>query len=406
MRYKILLCIIAICTLVSACSGSSGRNTLTVAMGLTEDEWTVMRTAVFPLFEQAHHLRINAYQLEPADLITKLRATVGSGRAAIDVFSQDNMQLFALVEDHLVEPLDQLSQNHDPAVYDNLYRIGTFAAHTYFVPYRPNVQITYYNKEKFDHFGIALPETWDDLLSVARMLFEKTGQGRIGMKFWGGAPTATQLYELIVSAGGDPFSFNDEGCIKTFRFLSTLAPYLSPDSKRAKWDTTNTYLANESFYYAQNWPFGMSVLIRDYGKTTISAYEGVAGPARRAHVIGGEVFGIPRGCKHRERAVAFIHFMQSQPVQQILADRLGWPSIRRDVRSAGEPWRQPFLEAVSKALADGVYRENVLYWGEFEKYINEALVRIVFNGEDSTAVLNDYHAQMSNVITAYEKKNS
>ena len=78
---------------------------LKVAMGLAEDEWQVMRNEIFPDFEKKHNCRIESYQVEAADWPRKLQAMVGAGKVNVDVFSQDNMRLFTLVENNLVEDL-------------------------------------------------------------------------------------------------------------------------------------------------------------------------------------------------------------------------------------------------------------------------------------------------------------
>jgi trehalose transport system substrate-binding protein len=104
---------------------------------------------------------------------------------------------------------------------------------------------------------------------VARTFYEKEQTGRMLCTGAGGAPTTTQLYEWIVVAGGDPFDFAHPGTVDTFRFLAALRPYLASESRRAKWNTTNDALAQEIAYLAQNWPFGVPLLIQEYGKTAI-----------------------------------------------------------------------------------------------------------------------------------------
>jgi hypothetical protein len=42
-------------------------------------------------------------------------------------------------------------------------------------------------------------------------------------------------------------------------------------------NTTNDALAQEVAYLAQNWPFGVPLLVQEYGKTAIRTYSGWAG---------------------------------------------------------------------------------------------------------------------------------
>jgi trehalose transport system substrate-binding protein len=198
--------------------------------------------------------------------------------------------------------------------------VGVSGGVRYFLPFRPNVQIAYYNAERFAQYNLQPPRTWPELLAVARTFYEKEQTGRVLFTGAGGAPTTTQLYEWIVAAGGDPFDFAHPGTVATFRFLAALRPYLSSESRRAKWNTTNEALAQEVTYLAQNWPFGVPLLVQEYGKTAIRTYSGWAGPVREAHVIGGDVLGIPVGAPHRQLALALIRYLQSREVQTILVN--------------------------------------------------------------------------------------
>jgi trehalose transport system substrate-binding protein len=387
VRLRPIVALIGLVSVVLATTTHAAEPTITLTMRLAEAEWHVVRQEILPPFEATCGCRVRAIDVPPEALVQRLRAMKRAGRMQIDLFAQDNMRLQELVDAGLVAPLTADEARLDEAVYPALARAGILAGVRYFVPFRPNVQIAYYNAEKFDQYGVQPPRTWPELLEVARTFYTQEGIGRVLFKGAGGAPTTTQLYEWIVSAGGDPFDFADPGTVKTFRFLASLRPYLSPDSRRAKWDTTNQSLAQESAYLAQNWPFGVRLLIREYGKTSIRTYSGWAGPEREAHVIGGDVLGIPVDAPHRQLALALMRHLQSRQVQTILVSRLGWPSLRTDVEAAVEDWMRPHLKAIGAALQHGVFRTNVPYWAEYERLANEAVQRILWRREAPDRVL-------------------
>jgi trehalose transport system substrate-binding protein len=373
--------------------------TVTLTMRLADAEWQVMRQQVLPPFEAACGCRVKAIDVPPETLVQRLRAMHRADRMEIDLFAQDNMRLQELVDAGLVSKLSASEAQMEAAVYPTLTGAGLIDDVRYFMPFRPNVQITYYNAEKFAQYGLQPPRTWPQLLEVARTFYAKEGIGRVLFKGAGGAPTTTQLYEWIVAGGGDPFDFSHPGTVNTFRFLAELRPYLSPESRRAKWDTTNDALAQDVAYLAQNWPFGVPLLVRDYGKTAIHTYQGWAGPAREAHVIGGDVLGIPVGAPHRQLAVALIHHLQSREVQSHLVSRLGWPSLRGDVQGQVEAWMKPYVDAVNNALQHGVFRTNVSYWAEYERIANEAVHRILWQQEDPDRVLPPLAARLKALRT-------
>jgi trehalose transport system substrate-binding protein len=391
-------CLIAVCSVLLlglAAPEAEAQPTVTVTMRLAEVEWQVVRQQVLPMFEVSCGCRVRAIDIPPETLGQRLRAMHSAGRMEIDLFAQDNMRLQELIDTALAAPFTLAEGQVEGAILPSLMAVGISGGSRYFLPFRPNVQIAYYNAEKFAQYNLQPPRTWPELLSVARTFYEKEKIGRILFTGAGGAPTTTQLYEWIVAAGGDPFDFAHPGTVDTFRFLAALRPYLSSESRRAKWNTINEALAQEVAYLAQNWPFGVPLLVQEYGKTAIRTYSGWAGPVREAHVIGGDVLGIPVGAPHRPLALALIRHLQSREVQTILVNRLGWASVRSDVSADVEPWLQPHVTAVREALRHGIFRTNVSYWAAYERLVDEAVQRILWRHEAPDQVLPPLAARLA-----------
>jgi trehalose transport system substrate-binding protein len=392
---KILLLLFAL-VFLSSCAGPQGP-TLKVSMSLSDEEWKIIKSEIIPAFEKQNECRVETVQIEAGDLPQTLKAMSSAGKMEIDVFAQDNMRLSALVEEDLVEDLSEYRKMIPRQTEPALIGVGEFDKKLYFMPYRPNVQIIYYNEDAFKKYALPIPRNWDELLYVAKVFKQKEKVGRILLKAWGNGPTVTQLYEMIVSAGGDPFRFNDDGCVRTFEYLKKLWPFVSPDSLKAKWNTSNDYIARESVYLMQNWPFGINIIVEDYKKRNIKTYHGFSGPRREAHVIGGDVLGIPKGSKNKDLAVKFIKYLQSRDVQRKLMEQLSWPSIRSDTYGVIKGWRQSYFKAVREALKFGVFRKNVPYWADFDRFMNEAFVKIVIKGEPVKITLDHYAREMSRI---------
>lgn len=379
--------------LLTGCGcAQKGPDPLRVVMNLSEEEWAIVRGDVLPAFEQKSGIAVEAYQVGSGQLITQLEALMAAGKFEIDVFAQDNMSLASLVNRGLVLDVSSYEDRIPDTVTSSLISAGRFNEKLFFMPFRPNVQITYYNTRAFAEHDLTPPKTWDALLAVAKAFHEKDKTGRFVFKGYGGNPTATQLYEFILQAGGAPFAFDDAGCIAAFTFLQKLSAYFSPESSRAKWDSMNEILARQEGYLGQNWPFGVSVLIEQFGLDFIGTYGGWAGPAGRAHVVGGDVLGIPENSQRVEDALAFIAFLQSQEIQSLLVQELGWPSIRSDAYGEVAEWQKPHFAAVQDALQHGVFRENVSWWPAYQKMVVGAYQEIVTEGADVEKTLSRYKA--------------
>ena len=260
---KIITMLFVSVIIISFCSFSAWgkKNELKVSFSLGESEWEVFRKKIIPEFEKRNNCKIKSFQVDAGDLPKLLRAGKMAKKSSLDLFAQDNMQLSVLVKQKLVEDISSIEERIPKEVYPAMINAGRFGGKLLFIPFRPNVQIFYYNSAKFAEYGLKAPQSWNDWLSVAQSFHEKDGIGRILIKGFGGAVTVTQMYEYVVAAGGDPFSFNDNGCIETFNFFQKLWKYASPDSKKAKWDTSNDYLARDSVYIMQNWPFGYKIMV-------------------------------------------------------------------------------------------------------------------------------------------------
>ncbi|HAA65026.1 MAG TPA: sugar ABC transporter substrate-binding protein, partial [Thermoanaerobacter sp.] len=237
----VLIIISLLGTVIAGCGSKTQsearKKVLKVSMGLGEAEWKVMKEDIFPPFEQKYGVKIEPLQIEAGDLIKKLDAMHKANAMDIDIITQDNMQLAPLVAKGLVEDLSQYRDMIPKEVIPSLVPVGEFDGKLYFMPYRPNVEIAFYNEDKFNEYGLKLPTNWDELLQVAKTFKEKEGIGRVIIKENLGPDSTVHMFDLIRSAGGDPTVLNDEGSIKAFTFLKEIQPYLSPDSKKADWNT-------------------------------------------------------------------------------------------------------------------------------------------------------------------------
>jgi trehalose transport system substrate-binding protein len=353
-----------------------------------------MRERIFPPFEQRHRVTIRGIQAEAADAVKKLTAMHRAGRMQVDLIAQDVLLLQPLVEAGVMEDLSPYQGDIPPTALPQLVQVGIFNGTTYFLPYRPNVQIAYYNDAKFAAYGLHPPQTWDDLLAVARRFRAEEGVGRVLLQGTLDTNTTTQVIEFIWAAGGDPLVLNDQGSLQAFALLQQLAPVLAPETRRANWNTTNTFLATESVYLARNWPFGVRLLVQQAGKSQIKAYAGWRGPVRQANVLGGEMLGVPQGAPHPQLARELMRYLMSGPVQELLVSALGWPSFRSDAYGTIEPWQAPYFAAVQEALSHARARPQVPNWAEVDRALSASFREIVYEGRPVQATLERYHRQL------------
>lgn len=382
--------------LLTGCGGGGKvdtSKTLRVTMALSEEEWAVMKKSVIPNFEKDNGVKVEAIQVEASDVVKKLEAMNGAGKMEIDLIAQDVNNLSTLVYNGLVEDLSEYTSLIPAESIGKLAKAGEFDGKTYFMPYRPNAEINYYNENKFQEYGLTAPTTWDELYETAKVLKEKEGIGRVALKIKMSGDII-EAAEFIRSAGGDPLVLNDEGSIQAFTYLQKLWPELSENTIKASFSSTNGFLAKDEVYYAPNWPYGANIIVKDGGKTEIKAYAGFSGPNGFVKTLGGEMLGIPVGSPNKELAVKFIQYLESKEVQEILMRDNGWASFRDDAYAEAEEWQKPYFEATQAALAAAEPLPNVPYWSEVQQAINDALKETLVEGKDVKTTLDKYAAQI------------
>lgn len=357
------------------CSKAADSDVLNVVMDLDKKEWRALRGQVFPLFEKKHNVKIRARQLEPEYLAVELKA----GKHNIDIFAQDNTRLAELAEEGLLLDLSEYGREIALEIFPSLTEPCKFKNRLFFAPFKHNLAVTYYNQNVFEKYGLEAPRNWEELLAVARRFKEAEGEGRVFLKTSGSIPIAIQLYEFILQAGGDPYSFDDQGCIEAFSYLQELWPYISDELPGQDSEDLGKMLAGGQVYLGQGSPFG-------YIGGPFKAYSGWSGPAGEYHIITGDVLGISRDSQKKELAIEFIRYIHSKETQRFLFRELGWPSVRKDF------YLESDFGPVSRAFEHGVFRQqkSPVWWRFYAKYITDAFREIVMQKAPVEETLKKY----------------
>lgn len=372
---------------------------ITFSISLAEEEQATIRQ-LLDLFEQETGATVNLTAVTSQDMPDKLTGEVDSGTHTIHLFAQDNVSLRVLVDEELVEDLSDVEIPGEvlPSMIPGMYE-GV----QYFLPFRPNVQVVYLNRDRLEAAGVTSPPTTtEELRAAAEAMAEEAGGPRLTLSLSeepGGDPAAVTISELVVSFGGNPLILNDEGSLAAYEFLAGLwaDELLTRESLLAKFDTQVDYLTGETSWIGKNWPFTTGVLDDQGVLDRFDVYEGWAGPERAAHVIGGDVLGIPRGITgdELEAALQLAQFLMSQETQTTLAAENAWPSIRDDAYAEVPEAQQATFDAIQAALEDGWYRPNVPYWTAVTAGMNEAISRILEGGEPVKAVLDEINGKIA-----------
>jgi trehalose transport system substrate-binding protein len=375
---------------------------ITFSTSLAETEVAAIQQ-LLDTFQGSTGATVELTQVDSASLPQKLQVEVDSGNHTIHLFAQDNLALRVLVDDGLVEDLSdvEIPDGVNPALIPE-----QFDGVQYFLPYRPNVKVVYVNKTRFEAAGATPPETVDEFISTAESLkAESGGQPKVVLQLEGSSgAAAVTISEWIVSYGGEPLILNDEGSVAAFTTLQQMwqDELLAPESLQSKFDTDVDYLRGETAWMAQNWPFTSATFADEGILGEFTVYDGWSGTEQPAHVIGGEVLGIPKGVsgKERDAAVALAQYLMSQEAQEILVAENAWPSVRDDALGQVPEEQAETFDAIQEALENGIYRPNVAYWPDVDEAINTAVQEVIVDGADVQSTLDGLHDQIAQAAQA------
>lgn len=314
----------------------------------------------------------------------------------VHLFAQDNLALKPLVDADLV---DDLSDVEIPEAVLPAMVPPRFDGRRRFLPFRPNVRLTYLHKGMADEAGVSPPTTVEELFAAATKLGAAAGRPAVTLSLAEGDPAAVTISEWIVSYGGDPLVLNDAGAVAAFEVLQRLWKdgLLARESLFARFDTEVQHLSDGTAALAQNWSFTSAVLAKEDRLEEFHVSAGWRGPHRAAHVIGGDVLGIPRGVGARQRAAAaaLARFLMSEEAQEFLVRQNAWPSIRSDAYDGVPPEHQETFAAIDEALEHGWFRPSVSYWDDVSRQMNAAVDRIIVRQEPVQPVLDELHAEIA-----------
>jgi len=367
---------------------------------VADEEWIVLRDILDGL-EPKLEAEVFLMSVDSKYTVSRLHKMEASGDMRWDLMAVDNNMLGMLGGRGLVEELPD--EAVPPNLLTSLLPLVEYEDKICFVPFRPNVKIAFYNKQKFDLYGLEPPKTRDELLEVARVFYEKEEVGRVAIQGSPGPATAVTVFEFVKAAGGNPLTLDDDESWDTFVFLQELKEYLAPEYAETKFDTANELLISDVVYLVSNWTYGIKVVIVEAGKTEIQAYSGWEGPPGghgEVHVLGGDVLAIPKGAHHKETAIELIKLLLEIETQQELLFRLFWPPAIIDAYVIPPDKEPPYFQYVQKALGFAVLRSTSPQWTMVESVLDGAFGELVREDKD-ISILDEYRDMLKEIPSEY-----
>lgn len=204
----------------------------------------------------------------------------------------------------------------------------------YGVPIQGEFTLAYYNKDMFDQYGIAIPETFEELEAAMQSFVD---QGVTPVAFEGNETAAQHLwYELALSKADRQWVNDYQSYEHDLDWNSE--PFTYAAEKFAEW-VDKGYIPNNSgglvaedmitqfcageypIMFSGSWWFGR--VQQDGAFTTV--LRAFPGNENLSTGAAGKLWVVPETSKHKDLAADFLNFLLSEDVQNMLATEAGLP---------------------------------------------------------------------------------
>lgn len=400
--------------------------TVTLYEALAPQEVAYFENTIIPAYEQTHpNVIIELANLaSPNDVASEVTALEKSGNVGNTLVGLDNLVVGNLIyssQGNLLMNLTNVSSTMLPntlipsAVNMTNYEKNVFGG-VYFLPFRSNLPLTWYNKTALSKAGISTPPATDaQLLADAKKLNSTLGAGQIMVQGAGltgghsGASTGTELYQWMVQYGGNPFVFNDTGDVQAWQFLYNLSQYFNPSYKGGYWGSYSGLATGQYSFLDYQWPYIYNTLQNSTYKmtnSTLGVYGGPSGPANNNHLLGGDVLAIPKGATNTPYLQQFANYLLSAQVQKETLVNLSWVAVNSQAYQNLPASYSVVGQALQKAISGGIFLRNPTPWiTNWNTYASQAWADIIVSGNVTSytqipGALNTYNQQMYNYLVS------
>lgn len=207
----------------------TGKKTVTIWSHFAGSNFDIFNRFVNEFQKFAPDIEIKASSYGPAEILPKYLAAVAAG-APPDIFHAPGYVPPELASNKVIIPLDDLVKL-DPTTLKNFDAITVYGGKRYGIPVNAGLGAMCYNVEMMEKAGVdpkKPPETWDDLINVARKM-SNPAENQWGLMLGNqvGFSTAQAFYSFLISAGGELLTpdgkataFNSEAGLETLMFYA------------------------------------------------------------------------------------------------------------------------------------------------------------------------------------------
>lgn len=336
---------------------------------------TAFQETIAP-FEEATGVTVSFDVLEEGAMIEKNLLECGREGSTYDIYMVAVEGVARMSETGCAEPLNERIEGA-PEFFDAddimpAYRdLMVNADDTWAIPFAGESVFLVYRRDLFEEQGVEVPQTWDELLEVARQFDEQGEVDGVSFRARRGWEFTYQYSVFLFPFGGrivDPDTgepaIDSEGSVAALEYMNALKPY-APVGVEA-------FSFPEAWQAMQNGRVAMLVEataaaaeLEDPEKSTVAGNLGYAplpeGPEGAFTGVWGWGLGVNGHSERKDLAWDVITWLTSRQTHQDYIDAGGIPSRQSAFEDPANQERFPYFEAVGQALeqADALAAEDL-----------------------------------------------
>lgn len=279
----------------------------------------------------------------------------------------------------------------------------------YGVPFGSETSILGYRKDIFEKHGLAVPETYDEMLDLACKIPElEPGMGGLSSRAASGHHASHAFLLHLAPLGGRIFDeewnpiVNNEAGVKAAEALKTIVD-CGPEGARTFGfaEAGAAFLQGNTAMFLDSTVFAGS--INDPSKSKVVGKVGWAPHpmgTRRGSQTGGFGIGIPANAQNKEAAFLLMQWLTSKKADKLVALAGGNPS-RYSTHADGEvneafPHMATFGEALKDADPD--WRPIIPVWGKINADLGTTLSKVLTEDLDIQTALDGVAERASAIM--------
>jgi multiple sugar transport system substrate-binding protein len=376
-KLSILLILCLVMTMFAACGGggeeeSASTEPAKLVVAARGGSHVDVLNAVKADFEAENNCTIEILGLEATDLKQKVSLDSQNKVGAYDLAMADDPWMPEYCEAGIFANLTELGYKADSDFVKASLDIGKYPyaeGDIYALPFAGNVQLLFYNKQVLDDAGMTVPESWEDVLKIAKAVNGKDGKVGYVIRGQQGNPIVTDYLPILWAYGGDVFDKSGNLTIDTKEAKEALKLYMELLKNGANYEKNDIVAAvsGGKAAAALGWP---SWFIS--GETASADYAAIpskATPTSAPHptgMIGNWMMGVTANSGNSELAMKFLEYVTSADVQKKAAEFGGVPTRTSVFNDSELLAKYPYFATILTCTENSVVRPRLVEWTDIE----------------------------------------